>query len=221
VSNISHDLRTPLASIQGYVETLQLKEDILSPSERSRYLAIVFDEAAYLGHLITDLFELSKIEASHESPKREIFPISDLAQDVLQKFEPLAAKSGIRLALDVQGSRHEVFADIALMERVLSNLVDNAVRHSFIEGQVTLSVRELSNGVEVRVTDCGSGIPTQEQSRIFERFYRVPGQRGDRTMGSGLGLAIVKSILDKHEIAIQVSSAEGHGTSFFWMLERP
>lgn len=214
VANVSHDLRTPLAAVQGYLETLLLKEGKLSPEEQRRYLETSLRHSDSLGKLVSELFELAKLEAAETRPNPEPFALPDLVQDVTQKYRLEAEKRRISLKAELMDELPFVLADIGLIERVLENLIDNALRYTPADGEITLSLRRKENVVEVEVADTGAGIPEEELPHIFDRFYRSKGGRSIHEGGSGLGLAISRAILDLHGSGFDVRSEVGRGTSF-------
>jgi signal transduction histidine kinase len=217
VSNISHDLRTPLSAMQGYLETLIIKGENLSDNERERYLKIARRHTVRLGSLIGDLFELSKLDAASVTPQLEKFSIPELVQDIAQEFQLEAEKKEIKLSVNLDTMALTI-GDIGLIQRVLENLVRNAIRFTPIGGEVTLSISERPQSVAVAVSDTGSGIPDKEIPRIFDRFYRSEQREEARSGSSGLGLAIVKRILDLHESRITVVSKVNTGTRFEFEL---
>ena len=219
VANVSHDLRSPLASIQGYLETIMMKENSLSAEESRKYLQIIFDNTKMLGNLVDDLFELSKLDAQQIQPQTESFSMADLTQDVVIKFNPLAKKLDITLDLNLAKSLPMVQADIALIERALSNLIDNAIRFTPPQGTVTIYLKKKGNQVLVDITDTGPGIPAEELPLIFERFYRIDKSRAKSYGGAGLGLAIAKKIIELHDCKIEVKSEINQGTTFSFGLE--
>ena len=214
VSNVSHDLRTPLASMHGYVETLLLKNDTLSEEERLRYLEITRKHSLRLGQLIGDLFELSKLDSASIQPSLEWFSLAELLQDVTQEFELEAEKRGIRIEVDAQQEVSMVHADIGLLQRVLENLLRNAVRYTPGGGTISISLDRKPGCVSVAVADTGCGIAEDELDRIFDRFYRSEQGEEGRSNSAGLGLAIVKRILDLHGSRITVTSTLNQGTRF-------
>jgi signal transduction histidine kinase len=214
VSNVSHDLRTPLASMHGYVETLLLKNDSLSEEERLRYLEITRKHSLRLGQLIGDLFELSKLDSASIKPTLETFSLAELLQDVTQEFELQAENKGIDIDVHAHGDASMVHADIGLMQRVLENLLRNAVRYTPRGGTISISLDKKPGCVAVAVADTGCGIAEHELDRIFDRFYRSEQGEEERTNSAGLGLAIVKRILDLHGSRITVSSRVNQGTRF-------
>lgn len=220
VSNISHDLRTPLSSMQGYLETLIIKGGDLSEEERIRYLKIARRNTLRLGSLIGDLFELSKFDSASVAPRLETFSIPELVQDIAQEFQLEAEEKKITLSLKLDTNSAFTIGDIGLIQRVLENLVRNAIRFTPNGGDVTLSISERPQSLAVAVSDTGPGIPDTEIPRIFERFYRSAQSEETRADSSGLGLAIVKRILDLHESRITVVSKLNAGTRFEFELPR-
>jgi signal transduction histidine kinase len=221
VANVSHDLRTPLVSIHGYVETLLMKDSTLSPEDRERYLRTVLQGTVRLRKLVEELFELSKLEAKQAAPTFERFSLAELVQDVVQKQRILAEQEHVIIRTDFPRDLPFVVADIALIERVFQNLLDNAIKFSAGGGTITVTLTPEAQGVSVRVADTGCGIPVEELAHIFERYHR--GSRSatiDRT-GAGLGLAIVRRILEIHGTTIGVSSTTDEGSTFFFRLPVP
>ena len=214
VANVSHDLRTPLASLQGFLDTLRVKRDTLDEAERVRCLDIAARQTERLGNLVGQLFELSKLEANEAKPNFESCSMAELVQDVLQKFELRAADAGVALALDQPEDLPPVSIDIAMMERVLSNLIENAIEHTPRGGRVEVKVIRHANGVEVQVSDTGRGIAAEDLPYVFDRFYRGGLHDTSRADGAGLGLAIARRIVELHGSTLFVSSSVGEGTTF-------
>jgi two-component system, OmpR family, sensor kinase len=216
ITNISHDLRTPLAAVQGYLETLQLKAATLTEDERQHYLTAASKNSERLGKLISDLFDLSRFDAKAVQAHPEEFPLQELAQDVVLKFEGTAKAKGVMLELLFDKNLPFVKADVGLIERALTNLIENALRYTPSGGEVRLELHKRPRGVNVLVKDTGQGIPANDLPFIFERFYRAKGN--DEKTGSGLGLAITKRIIELHGKKIEVSSIPGRGTTFGFEL---
>lgn len=218
VANVSHDLRSPLAAIQGYLETILIKAETASRSDLTRYVETALKGTRRLGRLIAQLFELSKLDANQIRLDPEQFSLVDLVQDVGHQFMPKAEESGVNLVFDIPEHTPLVFGDIALVERAISNLVDNAIRFTPTGGEVRLAPAVSGDGVRVRVSDTGVGIAPQQLERIFDRFYRVDESRDKETGGAGLGLAIAKKILDLHQTTLSVRSVLNEGTTFSFTL---
>lgn len=214
VTNISHDLRTPLTTMQGYIETLLIKDQSLDPKVRLQYLGIARKHAAHLGNLIQDLFELAMLDSSRVAPVFEEFSLTELIHDVVQEFELQAEQSRVSLQIDPRDEAVSVYADINLIQRVLENLVGNALKYTPENGRVSISVRTSSSAVDIAVEDTGPGIPQRALPHIFDRFYKADPDdaRGNGSMG--LGLAIAKRILELHSSEIRVLSEEQRGTRF-------
>ncbi|MEZ5045226.1 MAG: HAMP domain-containing sensor histidine kinase [Saprospiraceae bacterium] len=216
IANVSHDLRTPLAIMQGYVETLLIKEDQLTEQERRKYLHTILDSNEKLAKLIAQLFEYSKLEAKQLEPKKEAFFISELAQDIFFKYQILAKANEVEMDLVCPSNLPMVFADLGMVERVIQNLMDNALKFTPKGGKVTIALNNIGQYVEVKIADTGPGIPEEEQSFIFERYRQAAS--GVEKKGTGLGLAIVKKMLELHDATIQVQSRLNEGTVFRFQL---
>jgi signal transduction histidine kinase len=217
VSNVSHDLRTPLAIIHGYTETLLIKDKELTEKDRKQYLNNINSSTEKLTKLVWQLFEYSKLEAKQIEPQKEPFLISELALDIYYKYQILAQERSIELHIEMEEGLPLVFADIALVERVIQNLMDNALKFTPEGGMITLQLSHNDSNVEVMVKDTGMGISEQDQVYIFER-YRKAKVATKENFGAGLGLAIVKKILDIHNASIKVISKPNHGAAFHFAL---
>ena len=218
MANISHDLRTPMASLQGYLETLQIKEDDLSSAERRHYLELAAKHSRHLSRLTDELFQLARLDQPDPSLEAEPFSVAELAQDVAQKFRLEIERKGLSLKTDIPVDAPFVSGDIGLIERVFDNLLDNAIKYTPAGGTLSLSLRPKNGVVETTVTDTGCGIPFTEQQRIFDRFYRVRQRSAPSAEGTGLGLAIAKRILELHGSPLKVSSEPGAGATFTFQL---
>ena len=219
IANVSHDLRTPLTSMQGYLETLLRKADNLSPDEQQRYLAVAVRQSQRVSHLAKELFELAKLECEEIAPNYELFYVQELIQDVLQKYELAAAKKQVCIAATLKQDIPMVYADIAMIERVLGNLIDNALRYTHEQGQITVELLHTDQQkVTVRVTDTGSGIAEEYLAGLFERHSLLRQSSGKSHGGGGLGLLISKRILELHGSNIEVLSRAGEGAMFTFNL---
>ena len=218
IANVSHDLRTPLATLHGYLETMILKGDNLLPEERERYLQIAASHSNRLNQLVDELFELSKLESCETLLNIEPFSLAELVQDVVQKFRLLAEEKKIVLKTEFGHNIAFAYGDIGLMQRVLENLLENALRYTPAGGCISIKLINDSRQIQVRVADTGCGIPADELPHIFDRFYRLEKSRQGRGDHAGLGLAIVKRIIELHGSAIEASSEIDHGTSFQFYL---
>jgi signal transduction histidine kinase len=214
LANVSHDLRTPLASMQGYLEILLLKHGTMPLDEQRSYLEIATRHGERLGKLIRDLFQLTKLEAHEITLQCEPFSVAELVQDVVQKFQLAAEGRGLHLQSRLIGQQVQVHADIAMIETVLENLIDNALRHTPRDGSIRVEVESQMGRVVVRVVDTGYGIANEDMARLFERYYHVDRGQDGEAGGTGLGLAIVRRIVELHGSTIQVQSTLGQGTTF-------
>lgn len=216
IANVSHDLRTPLASMQGYLETLLMKESNLPAEERRKYIEVVFSNTGKLSRLIQELFELSKLETRQSQPQVEQFSLTELASDLVNKLTPIAERNGVHLSIDIPQGARQVQGDIGMIDRVLQNLLDNALRHTHAGGEVRIALHYNEGRVEVSVEDTGDGIAKDDLPFVFDRFYQ---SRAGKNIGAGgLGLAIVKKILEAHGESIRVDSTPGKGTRFTFGL---
>ncbi|MEQ1801877.1 MAG: ATP-binding protein [Gammaproteobacteria bacterium] len=219
VANISHDLRTPLTTLQAHLDTLSLKDNELTPAERRQYLATAISQCRRLTRLVGQLLELAKLDAGQVVPQQEPFQLAELIQDIAQKFSITASTKDVVLRADYSNSLPLVIGDISLIERAIDNLTENAIQHSPPGGTVKLRAAAGSQGhVRVSVEDSGPGIPTADQSRIFDRFYRGDQSRSSGSAHAGLGLAIVKGILELHGSTVAVDSRSGTGARFSFEL---
>ena len=220
VANISHDLRTPLSAMQGYIETLLIKGNTLGDGERQRYLEIARQHTLRLGVLIGDLFELAKLDSASVTPSVESFSLSELVHDIALEFQIEAERRNIELSVRRSAGSAMTMGDIGLIQRVLENLVRNAIRFTPAGGEIILEIAERNRSVAIAVSDTGPGIPEQDIPRIFDRFFRSEQGEEARSESSGLGLAIVKRILDLHGSTISVTSRVDAGTRFEFELPR-
>jgi signal transduction histidine kinase len=218
VSNISHDLRTPLSAMQGFLETLIIRDETLPREERERYLKTARRHTLRLNDLIGDLFELSKLDSASVTPNLEAFSVHELLQDVSQEFRLEAENKNIKLAIDLDTDNVLTVGDIGLIQRVLENLVRNAIRFTPVGGNIVLSVAKRPTSVAVAVTDTGCGISDEDIPLIFDRYYQAKEEANAYSGSSGLGLAIVKRILDLHDSQITVTSRVDSGTTFEFEL---
>lgn len=195
VANISHDLRTPLSSLHGYLETLSLKDATLTAEERQRYLGIALAQSQKVGRLAQALFELARLEHGGVVLDMQAFSLPDLLQDVFQKFELAAEARRQTLSAEIPPRLPAVRADLGLIERVLTNLLDNAIRHTPEGGRITVSLRAETEKVWVRVADSGPGIAPERRANLFHTPPALGSQRPD---SGGLGLLIVHRIVQLH-----------------------
>ncbi|CDH44564.1 MAG: HAMP domain-containing protein [Candidatus Competibacteraceae bacterium] len=218
VNHVSHDLRTPLATLHGYLETLQLKADRLSPTEQQLYLGAALRHSRRLGRLVGDLFELAKLDAHAIQPRRERFPAAELLQDIAQKYQIAAREQSIQIDLRLPPTALFIEADIGMIERLLDNVILNALHHTPSEGCITLELGTRENIAVFAVADTGHGIAPDDLPFVFDRFHRGSRQVTDDGNHLGLGLAIAKRIAELQGGELRVSSEVNQGTRFTFDL---
>lgn len=220
IGNVSHELKTPLFSIQGYVETLK-DGAVENLNIRDKYLERIGNSVERLLDIVTDLDQISKYEAGEISLTYSVFDINALIKEIFDFLEIEAQKKSARLIL--QNSENQIFvkADKQKISQVLTNLISNAIYYSNRDEAIIKIITSIKNNlVEIIVEDNGMGIKPEVLPRIFERFYRVETSRNRKDGGSGLGLAIVKHILEAHHQNISVESKYLEGTTFKFYLEK-
>jgi len=214
VANISHDLRTPLASLQGHLETLQIKNGALGEVERSQYIETATRQSRQLARRIGELFELAKLEAQENLLQCEPFSLAELVQDVVLKFGIEAGRKQVAIFADKEPDLPFVDADIGLIERALDNLLNNALHYTPGGGQIRLVLAVQNGRLCLYVSDTGPGIAAEARPYIFDRFYSNQNGAQDHHDGAGLGLAITKRIVDLHGGTIEACSQPNHGARF-------
>ncbi|MDX8387617.1 MAG: HAMP domain-containing sensor histidine kinase [Ghiorsea sp.] len=219
-ASLSHDLRTPLATLHGYLETLEIKAETLDPEQRLEYTKRAIQFGNRLKVLVDELFEMAKLDMLEVAPNIEPFSLPELVQDIVQQFGKRAQQVGVKLQFQSDKKLPFVEADIGLIQRVFENLIGNALRHVQAGDNITICLASLSAKdalVEVSVADTGCGMADEDLAKIFEPLYQVNNtHRGGEH--SGLGLTIVRRILELHDADIQVSSVIGQGSKFIFRL---
>lgn len=218
VATLSHDLRTSLTVLHGYLETLQLKAGSLSEPERQRFIDAATRHSRRLARMANDFFELAKLECQEAAPRRERFALSELAREIVDAFQPLADARDIELRCEIGAGSYWVEGDIGMLGRVLENLVDNALKSTPAGRDV--SVRMMSDGNQVRVVveDTGSGMNADTLLKLAEGSVFRPSSHPERLDSSGLGLFIVKRILHRHGAHLTIESVAGRGSAFGFSL---
>ncbi len=218
VANISHDLRTPLSIIQGYTETLQIKKNELSEADREDYLENINESTRKLKGLVNQLFELSKLENNQIKLVKEPFPLDELVADLLSRYKVMFHSKEIALEFIHGEGGSMVYGDVGLVERVIQNLVDNALKFTPKGGLIKIAVESSnSEGIRFSISDTGIGIHENELSAIFERYHTHRDEE-KRMKGTGLGLAIANRIVELHNSTISVKSKLNQGTVFSFNL---
>ena len=219
MGNVSHELKTPLFTVQGYIHTL-LDGAMEDKNIRKKYLQRAAKGVERLTYIVKDLDMISKLEAGELNLEYEKFDIVELIQGVFDLLEMRAAKKNITLTFDMKYKPIDVWADKERIQQVVMNLVMNSIKYGKDDGTTEVSVENLiKNKVIVRITDNGEGIEKQHIPRLFERFYRVDKSGNRKEGGSGLGLSIVKHIIEAHHEKIYVESVHGVGSEFSFTLE--
>ncbi|MBQ4536278.1 MAG: GHKL domain-containing protein [Lachnospiraceae bacterium] len=218
VSNVSHDFRSPLTSIKGYIEAI--KDGTIPPELQEKYLDIVIFETERLTKLTSNLLELNSFDDNGIILHKTEFDINQMIKQIALSFEGTFKKKKLVLNLVFSAKEQFVKADMDKIQQVLYNLIDNAVKFSNQDSSIRITTEEKGNKVMIAVKDKGIGIPKESQGRIWERFYKTDSSRGKDKKGTGLGLSIVKEIITAHEENISVVSTEGVGTEFIFSLPR-
>ena len=218
IANVSHDFRSPLTSIRGFLEAML--DGTIPPKMHEKYLQVVLNETERLTKLTNGLLTLNSLGTKGILLNRTDFDINELIRGVAATFEQTCRKRQITIELVLTGSQLYVNADADRIQQVLYNLVDNAVKFSKDGSSVRIETTERGSKIYVSVKDSGIGIPKKDQKQIFERFYKTDLSRGKDKKGTGLGLSIVKEILKAHDENINVVSTEGVGSEFIFTLKR-
>ncbi|WP_046173747.1 ATP-binding protein [Domibacillus indicus] len=217
IANVSHELRTPISMMQGYSEAIV--DDIAATEEEKREIAqIIHEESLRMGRLVNELLDLARMQAGHITLNKTDTILEPFLQRVTNKFQGLAKEKNIFLSAKTNGTETMVSIDEDRIEQVLTNLIDNALRHTPENGRVTV-IHEIKKDVHlIQVEDSGAGIPEEDLPFVFERFYKADKARTRGRAGTGLGLSIAKNIVQAHGGTIKVQSRLGHGTVFFFTL---
>ncbi len=219
VANVSHELRSPLTSMKGFLEAMQ--DGTIPPENYPEYIEIVLNETRRMVTLVNDLLDLARIESGTIQLNFEIFDINELIRRTLLTFEARLVESEMEMEVRFAQEQCSVFADPAQIGQVLRNLIDNAIKYSPKGRSLFVSTYSMRKTVYVTVRDNGIGIPQEDVPHVFDRFYKVEKAHTPAPqMGSGLGLSIVKRIIEQHGQSITVRSARGRGTQFTFTLER-
>jgi two-component system phosphate regulon sensor histidine kinase PhoR len=220
VANVSHELRTPVSVIKGYAETLLSGTLASDPGRAVRFVEIIHSHSERLAALIGDLLILSELESGDSSLELTRISIEESVRHALTLLEQKAASKGITIDSSTLAGAPSVMADLARLEQVFINLLDNAIKYTAENGSVAISATDAGKMLKISVTDSGMGIPAKDLPRIFERFYRVDEARGRDQGGTGLGLSIVKHIVQAHGGTLSVESCPGQGSTFSFTLKK-
>jgi two-component system phosphate regulon sensor histidine kinase PhoR len=217
VANVSHEFKTPLTAIQGFAETL-LAGALDDPENRERFLGIILEHARRLARLTDDLLRLSQMDSDRLELEIDELSVAQIVDSCLETAQHRAAEKGLRLTVKIPEKMPTVAGDRRRLAEVLQNLLDNARQYTLTGGEIVLSAEARELEVVFTVSDTGLGIPQVDQSRIFERFYRVDAARSREAGGTGLGLAIAKHLVEAQGGRIWVESELGKGSRFHFSV---
>lgn len=219
IANVSHELRTPISMLQGYSEAII--DDIAETGEEKKEMArVIYDESLRMGRLVNELLDLARMEAGRIQLTYDEINVSSYISRIIRKFQGLAKENEVNLGAIFIPEDLQFSFDPDRIEQVLTNLIDNAMRHTPKDGEVKVLVHTEEKGINFEVKDSGSGIPFEDLPFVFERFYKADKARTRGRAGTGLGLAIAKNIIEAHRGHISVQSKEGQGTTFSFFLPR-
>ena len=212
VADVSHELKTPLTAMRGYIETLRMPEVVLDADRRDRYFATIDRETRRLERIVKDLLDLARYEHGSVTLHPRVFDIERLFENVAGRHERDAQSKGIAIQIHVDPHADQVVADPDRIEQAIENLVGNALRHTPPGGTITMRATQADGVAALSVSDTGAGIASEHLPHVFERFYKVDMSRAAESTGSGLGLSITKAIVERHGGTIRVTSEPGETT---------
>ncbi len=208
-ANVSHELKTPLTSISGFAEIM--RNGMVKSEDITRFAGYIFDEAQRLISLVGDIIKLSQLDDNELPVKKVRLDLYDACEAVIVSLQPAAEAKGV--TFELKGQHAYIFGAEQIVDEIIHNLCDNAIKYNTDRGKVTVSVDKRGNSVELTVTDTGIGIPEADQARVFERFYRVNKGKSKQMGGTGLGLSIVKHGAGYHNAKIVLNSVPDKGTT--------
>ncbi|WP_291987980.1 HAMP domain-containing sensor histidine kinase [Luteitalea sp.] len=209
LADVSHELKTPLTAMRGFIETLQMPEIAGDDDRRTRYFATLERETRRLERIVADLLAVARLESNGADFDMRVFATRRLFEQVVRRNEPVASEAGVVLDLDVDDAADQVYGDPHRLEQAIDNLVANALRYAPRGGQVSLSADTAGDAVVLRVADTGPGIAPEHLAHVFDRFYKADPSRAATREGSGLGLSIVRAIVERHGGTVEVDSVPG------------
>jgi two-component system OmpR family sensor kinase len=212
MADVSHELKTPLTAMRGYIETLRMPEVALDTERRDRYFETIDRETRRLERIVKDLLDLARYEHGGVVLQPRLFDIARLFENVAGRHEREAHAKTVTMAIEVEPQADQVIADPDRIEQAIENLVANALRHTPPGGAITLRAAQADGTATLTVSDTGGGIAPEHLPHVFERFYKVDASRAAESTGSGLGLSITKAIVERHGGTIRVSSRPGQTT---------
>lgn len=211
LSNVSHDLRTPLTSLKGFL--IAFRDGTIPDSKKDYYYHLMERETERMIKMVNDTLTLSRLEENYMTLNRRGYSLTEQVEEVISKAEPIYRKKNLMIILNDDGDKNIVYADREKMEQVIINLLQNAVNFSTTGEQIVIDLKSRGDKVHFKITDTGAGIKEEDISRIWERFYKADVARTDRS-GTGIGLAIVKQITTLHGFDVKVTSSSEKGTTF-------
>ncbi len=217
ISNVSHDFRSPLTSIKGYVEAI--RDGVIPPELQGKYLDVVVSETERLNKLTKELLSLDSIDNRVRKMNYSRFNINKLIRDTVLTFEGICGQKGIKFTLLLEADPLHVFADYSKIQQVMYNLIDNAIKFSNPNSEINIETSIKKEKAYISVKDHGVGISNKDLNKIWQRFYKTDSSRGKDRTGTGLGLSIVRDIIEAHEQKITAVSTEGVGTDFTFTLD--
>lgn len=217
IANVSHELRTPIAMLQGYSEAI-IDDIAQSEEEKAEMAQVIYEESLRMGRLVNELLDLARMEAGYNQLTIEEIEIEPYLERIIRKFSGLAKDKEIALSGEYKVAEQYFYFDADRIEQVLTNLIDNAIRHTPNEGTVSVTARTDEKGFHVDVFNSGIGIAEEDLPFVFERFYKGDKARTRGRSGTGLGLSIAKNIIEGHKGDIAVHSKKGHGTTFSFVI---
>jgi signal transduction histidine kinase len=212
MADVSHELKTPLTAMRGYIETLRMPEVVLDADRRNRYFETIDRETRRLERIVKDLLDLARYEHGGVVLQRRVFDIERLFENVAGRHEHDAHTKGVAIRIHVAAHADQIVADPDRIEQAIENLAGNALRHTPAGGTITLSATQADGVATLSVSDTGAGIAPEHLPHVFERFYKVDSARAAESAGSGLGLSITKAIVERHGGTIRVTSQPGQTT---------
>ncbi len=219
VANVSHELRSPLTSMKGFLEAMQ--DGTIGPDEYEKYIGIVLSETKRMAVMVNDLLDLARIESGKTALKLEIFDINELIRRTLITFEARIYEHHMEVDVKFAQEQYYVEADSAQISQVLRNIIDNAIKYSPDDSKLRVATYAMRREIYISVQDNGPGIPEKDIPHVFDRFYKVEkAHTPSKQSGTGLGLSIVKRIIDQHNQTITLKSAVGKGSTFTFTLKR-
>ncbi len=219
IANISHDLRTPLTSVKGFVQAIM--DGTIPPDQQNKYLQIVLDEAERMNQMTNDILDLSKVEPGNQILSKEAFDLNMILKESLSHFEPISIERQIHVEVVLADEQTMVYADREQIIRVLHNLLENAFKFAEDKGLILVETTYSKDKVHIAISNSGSFIPKEDIPYIWDRFHKVDRSRGKDRVGTGLGLAIVKGVIRQHKEEIWVISEKDELTTFTFTLSQP